>query len=359
MTTQLRRLCAIAAVSLAAVSFLPGQAAASAISDVGDAIGDALKNPNVPNSGNNISGVDIDAANNGGTVREGKVDRASGPDSLLDPALQADHMVGGANSGITSGEIGIKNFIIRITTDMKNALITLAGILLMFAVYRLIFSKTEEEEAKKLKDTVIWATLGIVVMQSSFIFVTVLFAKDFDAQTARDFMDGVFKPMTRLIQVLASFAFVAVGFYGFYKMIGARGEEGEVTKGKTVFINAILGFMALKLIEPFIFSLYGKEKCDTVMGIFKSCEFIRDPGVTVGIIAQILNWTNGFVAIVTVLIIIYAGFLVLTGAGDDEKMKQAKGTIKYIAVGLAVLASTYILFKFFVTQDVAPTIVNG
>ena len=354
MTTAFRRLAALLAACASAAAFAAPAAHAGFFSDAVDGAKDALAHPNQGNlGGDNISGVDTTRADGLGNQAEASVKRAN---ALLDDGLKHDSMVGGANTSQTAGVQGGKNLIVRIARDMKNALLAVAGFLLLIAVVRLVFSGATEEEAKKLKTTVVWATLGIVVMQSSFSFVVTLFGKDIDSTLARDFSENVFGPLTRLLEFLASFAFLAAAFYGFYKIATAAGEEEAVKQGKTVFINAALGFLALKLVKPFVYSLYGHEECDdSGLGkIFKNCELVRNVGDTVGLVGKIIQWVNGFVAVITVLLIIYAGFQVLTGAGDEEKMKKAKGTILYAGIGIVVLVSTYILFRFFVTQDVPP-----
>lgn len=330
--------------------------------NLGDAIVDgaknALDNPNLGDgAGRNISDLDTAEVDGRGNTKEGDKTRANlllNESSSQTPYLH-EKMFAPGNSSRELGESGARNLAVRVARDSKNILIAISGFLLLISVLRLIFAGAEEEEAKKLKTTVIWATLGIVIMQSAFAFVEALFGKSVDADLARDFSTSVLGPITRLLQVLASFAFIAAAFYGFYKMLTAHGEEDQATQGKTVFINAILGFMVLKLIEPFIYSLYGHEECKSasLLGadIFKNCELTRNVGDTISLVSKVLNWINGFIAIVTVLLMLYAGFLVLTSGGDEEKVKKAKDMIKYIIIGMVLLAGTYVIFRFFVTQD--------
>ena len=53
-----------------------------------------------------------------------------------------------------------------------------------------------------------------------------------------------------------------------------------------------------------------------------------------------------------------APFRIRHAGGDDEKTKQAKTIMKYAAIGMLLLVSTYVLFRFFVTQD-APGTASG
>lgn len=54
------------------------------------------------------------------------------------------------------------------------------------------------------------------------------------------------------------------------------------------------------------------------------------------IISGIANWMLGILIALSALFVIYAGYLYLFGAGDEEKIKTAKNYIIYAAVAIAV-----------------------
>ena len=76
------------------------------------------------------------------------------------------------------------------------------------------------------------------------------------------------------------------------------------------------------------------------------------------IIKTIINWATGLLILLAVLFIIWAAFLYLTGAGDEEKAKKAKGILIFAAVAIAValLAQGIV---FIVTKLVAPSVDPG
>ena len=61
-------------------------------------------------------------------------------------------------------------------------------------------------------------------------------------------------------------------------------------------------------------SVYGQASCDTPL-LFSVCR-IQDPNLSgaVSVMTSIVNYVNGFLALVVILLIIYAGWLVLTSA---------------------------------------------
>lgn len=108
--------------------------------------------------------------------------------------------------------------------------------------------------------------------------------------------------------------------------------------------------MLIKIPKAIVTSIYGTVKCDNAL-IFGICK-LEDPNLSgsITIMTKVVNYLNGFLGILTVLLIIYAGWLVLTSGGDDEKLKKAKGTIKYIFIGLFLIVASYSLFNFFLLR---------
>jgi type IV secretory pathway VirB2 component (pilin) len=54
------------------------------------------------------------------------------------------------------------------------------------------------------------------------------------------------------------------------------------------------------------------------------------------------------VTIVGVIYIIYAGFQLMTGGGDEEKLKKTKNIIVYVIIGIIVMWLAYPLMKFII-----------
>jgi hypothetical protein len=113
----------------------------------------------------------------------------------------------------------------RIARDLKNVIMLIAIIYLVISVFRILVSGGSEEDVKKWKATIIWTTLGIVVMQSAFSVVDLLYDKNVNGNTALAFSKNIIMPFVHLIQLLASFAFLAMAIFAFYKIVTAGGDE--------------------------------------------------------------------------------------------------------------------------------------
>jgi type IV secretory pathway VirB2 component (pilin) len=54
----------------------------------------------------------------------------------------------------------------------------------------------------------------------------------------------------------------------------------------------------------------------------------------------------GFISIVAVIYIIYAGFQLMIGAGDEEKMKKTRQIILYVILGIMIMWLAYPIVKW-------------
>ena len=64
------------------------------------------------------------------------------------------------------------------------------------------------------------------------------------------------------------------------------------------------------------------------------------------VIANIINIFLGFLGVLAVVLILYAGYLWMTSRGDEEKIKTAKGIIVSAVIGLVIILSAYAIASF-------------
>ena len=68
-----------------------------------------------------------------------------------------------------------------------------------------------------------------------------------------------------------------------------------------------------------------------------------DPRLIAG---NLINTAMGFVGIVVVVIVLWAGFKWMTSGGKDEKVADAKKTLVSLFIGLAIMLSAYSIINF-------------
>ena len=64
------------------------------------------------------------------------------------------------------------------------------------------------------------------------------------------------------------------------------------------------------------------------------------------IITQVVRIFSAIVGVVSIIMIIYGGFKYISSGGDSSKVTEAKNTIIYAIIGLAVVALAQFIVKF-------------
>jgi len=66
------------------------------------------------------------------------------------------------------------------------------------------------------------------------------------------------------------------------------------------------------------------------------------------IIGRIINIFLGFLGVIFLVLMLYAGFLWMTAGGDETKITQAKNTIRNALIGLLIIASAWAITAFII-----------
>lgn len=77
------------------------------------------------------------------------------------------------------------------------------------------------------------------------------------------------------------------------------------------------------------------------------------------VIGQVIQVVLGFLGVVALALIVYAGFLWMTAGGEEEKVTRAKQIITQAAIGLAIVLSAYALSTFIISRLMSATDANG
>ena len=262
------------------------------------------------------------------------------------------------------GQDGIQNTLIRVARDIKNFFYAVATIFFLIIALRLIFSSNTEEEVGKFKKWIIWITIWLIVMQLAFAFTDIIFDRGVDATIGTMLITGIVYPMIALLQTLASIFFIAMAIYAFYRLVTANGNEEAVKSGKMTVVYALIGFIIIRFAEGIVTAFYGQLDCswrastavDLIGPPVANCVNITELSDWVQLIISIINWLNGFVAIVVLIMVIYAGFQILLSGGDEEKVKKWKNSILYIVIGLFILVFNWLILTFFLLPQGISTI---
>jgi len=76
------------------------------------------------------------------------------------------------------------------------------------------------------------------------------------------------------------------------------------------------------------------------------------------LIARIINIFLGFLGIIFVIIIIYAGFVWMTAGGNEDKVSQARKWITNSVIGIIIILAAYAITNFVVSRIVGVTSIS-
>lgn len=246
-------------------------------------------------------------------------------------------------------ERGLYNSLIAIAQALKNIFYVLATIYFLIICLKLIFAGNTEEELGNFKKWIVWITVWLIVMQIAFVFTQILFDQGVSAWLGATLIQNLVLPLIYLIQTLASIFFIAVAIFAFYQLVTANWNEEAVKSWKMTIVYALIGFLIVKLAQTIVEAFYWRINCGSwaLISSGTQCVNVSEMSDWIQIIIRIINWMNWFVAIVVLIMIIYAGAQILLSAWDEEKIKKWKQAILYIAIGLFVLAINFLIITFF------------
>lgn len=123
--------------------------------------------------------------------------------------------------------------------------------------------------------------------------------------------------------------------------------QNKLVKKLFVLLLLVGGLLFARLIFAADFGI------DTVNNGLNGSLNTGDPRV---IAARIINLLLGFLGLVALVLIIYAGYLWMTSAGNEEKVTQAKQILKNGVIGLLIILSSWAIVTFLISQFYGATI---
>lgn len=250
------------------------------------------------------------------------------------------------------GETWIYNTLIRIARDLKNLFFIFSSVFFLVLVIKLLVSEKTETEVTNFKKWIIWISIWIVITQIAYYIVINIFDRNISVNLAESFLVSILNPLISVLETAASFIFIAIMIYAFFRLISANWDESKATSAKMSVFYAIVWFVVVKVAKAIVYTTYWKSNCRNSI-LQTNCINQTDLKWFALIIVRIIDWMNSFVWIVVILFIIYAWFLVLTSAWDDEKLNKAKKIIIYIVIWLAILMFNYLILTFFILPEKA------
>lgn len=243
----------------------------------------------------------------------------------------------------------IFNLLLNIARDLKNIFFVFSWLFFLILVLKLLISEKTEEEVTNFKKWIIWISIWIIITQIAYYFVSVLFDKNINTELATNLFDEILYPLIKVLQTATSFIFIAIMIYAFFRIITSNWDEEKAkTWIKSVFY-ALIWFLVVKLSYSLVDTIYWKTNCTWIYQT--NCINNTNIWWFIWIIVDLINWMNWFIWIIIIIMIIYTGFLLITSAWDEEKLKKVKNIIIYIIIWIFILVMSYLILTFFLIPE--------
>lgn len=121
---------------------------------------------------------------------------------------------------------------------------------------------------------------------------------------------------------------------GFFFMLSGQDPQ-KATQAKKILLYSVIG-VALFLMAPGIVGLIADILGATGSFAPISCGSAMGADTVTGVLIKIVNWFAWFVALASVAMGLYAGFLYLTSRGMPQKVQQATKALSYVVIGVAI-----------------------
>jgi len=115
----------------------------------------------------------------------------------------------------------------------------------------------------------------------------------------------------------------------------------------------LLASMLLISFQPIFAGTALQQEIQTATDVVGKEGFDQDAASAVDLpstVGRVIRIIIGFLGVVMVVIIVYAGFLWMTGGGDPDKIKDAKSWMLNAVIGLIILLAAYTISNFVIEK---------
>lgn len=242
----------------------------------------------------------------------------------------------------------IKDFIITIAKEVKNIFYIIAWIFFLIISIRFLFSSDAEEAFWKYKKWIIWITAWIFIMQISYSFVVSIYDQWLSGSLSNLLWNVVY-PLISLVETMASIFFLFIAIYTFVRLVSSWWDQEKVKKWISSIIYAVIWILLIKFAWKLVEAIYWKYS----ISLYWTITITKETWFSsmTNMFLNFMNWLNWFVAIATIIMIIYAWVKIIFSNWDQEKVKKWYKLIIYAFIWILILVCSYLILTFFISPN--------
>lgn len=136
-----------------------------------------------------------------------------------------------------------------------------------------------------------------------------------------------------LTEMLMPPIMVLMVLYASFLLLTSVGQPAKMVQARSMLVYAIIGSIVLIMAVPLV-SLVGSALGGGISAT--SCNAAPATATALTVLANIINWFSWLLAILSVAMGLYAGFLYMTAHGEPQKVATANSVLVYTVIGVVV-----------------------
>lgn len=249
-------------------------------------------------------------------------------------------------AAVAAGADILTSIILFAIDALKYVLGGIAVIFIVIAGIKIIVAgKGIDEAAEKQIDAIKFVIYGLLLVIIADTVVNEVFFGEYGecvasatnakacAQEGGKLIRGLYTFVEMFVGAIAVLMIVVAGF----SLVTSAGDEEKIKKQKTRIGIAIMGILVIGLselvVKKIIFPEGGSKPIDVALGLT--------------LVSKVTSFVSSFIATLSILFIIYGGYLYVANFGNDEVIGKAKkiliGAVAGIFIALAAFGVTQTL----------------
>lgn len=275
----------------------------------------------------------------------------------VDAALAQVYSGGDAKSGIDdalsligfsgSGDIG--SFITSLTQSLVSYAIPIAIFAIVVAGFYLLLGFGSDGAKETAKKIILYTLIGILVIYLANEIVMFFFGLK-DGTISTNLPCRIYSLMIQAVSYVALIGTVMIVIAGFYLLFGF-GSEGAKDTALRIVLYTVLGILLITFAATIVGFAYvlagGTPTLNACGGTLGGSTFSASLGDVRGTVLGLLDVALGFLALLAVVALVIAGFMMILGLGSESSRDRALRIILYTILGLLVILFARVIIAFF------------
>lgn len=279
-------------------------------------------------------------------------------------------------------ELAIRNSILFVLDILVWVITALAVLFIVFAGVKMVIDQNGEDAVKKQLNVIRDIAIGMIVMHSARFFVSNIYSDPTSSNATISSATNIpctpaelqgklcyeaslnlyvhqtpvsdptfvinFRDATSPILISEKVVYPLLNyFFGFvaafailfiiistFRIITAQGDPDKIKSAREGLVNTALGLFVMMMGQYFVKAVYG-------LPTSSNPRLGPDVAYAISLLMNIANYMLGFMSIIAVIMIIYAGALIFSSGVTPDNKKKGYAMVRRVIMGIIIVISSY------------------